>query len=209
MAVTKTAILGAVLLASGVPSASGAPTTNASARPERPAHRRVNAGPPDPYTLDGLVTDAMDYPWTAKERLPLFAGPGSRKRVGALAPGEVVIANHLQLRGRPWEVRVIYDREPFRVGMRMWILEREMEEGSFELWYRGEKRQDLSAAIDFGPSDEPCGPPSKQCFLHFSKEPKQESWYRVVSQRGLTGWTAREDGFAIGKIKNEAPPVPK
>lgn len=203
MVVTNAAILGVALLASGAPSATGAPTNNPG--PKTTAHPRAKAGPPDPYTLDGLVTDAMDYPWTAKIRIPLFAVPGSPKRVGTLAPGEVVTADRLQLRGRPWEVRVIYNKKPFRVGMRMWILERDMEEGSFNIWYGGERREDLADAIPFGPSDEPCGPPSENCYLWFSKQPKQESWYRVVSQRGLAGWTARGDGFSVGKIKNGAP----
>jgi hypothetical protein len=206
MIVTKAAMLSAALLASGVPSAADAPTTTEATAPKKTALRPAYEGPPDPYTVDDLVSDAMDYPWTAKRRISLFAGPGSRKRVGTLAPGEVVTADHLQLRGRPWEVRVIYDKKPFRVGMRMWVLERDMDEGSFNLWYQGERREDLADAIGFGPSDEPCGPPSEECFLWFAKEPKQEIWYRVVSRGGLVGWIIWRDNFGVGKIKNGAPP---
>jgi hypothetical protein len=193
------AILGAALLASG----AGASPPGAPARPA------ADAAPPDPYVVDGLVTDAMDYPWTARRRIPLFAGPGSRRRVGVLAPGEVVTADRLQLRGRPWEVRVVHDRPPFRVGMRMWVLERDLDEGSFMLWYRGERREDLADAIGFGPSDEPCGRPSESCFLRFAKETKQESWFRVKTPRGLVGWTAQDDDFSVGKIKNGAPRDPE
>jgi hypothetical protein len=193
------AVLGAALLVAG-----------AGASPEgAPRRHSADAGPPDPYFLDGLVTDAMDYPWTATRRVPLFAAPGSHERVGTLAPGDVVTADRLQLRGHPWEVRVIYDRPPFRVGMRMWVLERYMDEGTFTIWYRGERRDDLSDAIEFGPSDEPCGPPSKQCFLRFAKESKQESWFRVKTGRGLVGWMVWDgvsDDFSVGKIKNPAPP---
>jgi hypothetical protein len=189
------AILGAALLASGarVPAAGA------------PRHRSAEAGPPDPYVVDGFVTDAMSYPWTATRRIPLFAAPGSHRRVGALAPGDVVTVDRLQLRGRPWEVRVVHDRPPFRVGMRMWVLERDLDEGSFMLWYQGERREDLADAIGFGPSDEPCGRPSELCFLRFAKETKQESWFRVKTQRGLVGWTLRDDDFSVGKIKNGAP----
>ena len=89
------------------------------------------------------------------------------------------------------------------------VLERDLEEGSFEIWYGGERRQDLAAEITSRPSDEPCGPPSKGCYLRFAKEPKQESWIHVQTQRGLGGWTAREDDFSVGKIKNPAPPTPE
>ncbi len=189
------ALLGAALLAAAVgASPDGAPKRHSA-----------EVGPPDPYFLDGLVTDAMDYPWTARRQIPLLAAPGSHKRVGTLAPGDVVIAERLQLRGHPWEVRVVYDRPPFRVGMRMWVLERDMDEGSFNLWYRGERREDLADAIGFGPSDEPCGPPSEQCFLRFAKEPEQKSWFRVKTEHGLAGWTARYQDFSVGKIKNPAP----
>ncbi|HLK91536.1 MAG TPA: hypothetical protein VKZ18_16710 [Polyangia bacterium] len=193
------AILGAALLASGAgASADGAP-----------ARQAAEAGPPDPYVVDGLVTDGMDYPWTAKLRIALYAGPGSRERVGVLAPGDVVTADRLQLRGRPWAGRVIHDNGPFRAGMRLWVLERDLEEGSFEIWYGGERRQDLAAAIPWRPSDESCGPPSASCFLRFAKEPKQESWFRVKTSRGLVGWTARDRDFSVGTIRNVAPRGPR
>jgi hypothetical protein len=192
----KAAILGAALLASG--AAPGA----------APRHHPAEAAPPDPYAVDGFVTDAMNFPWTAKRRLPVYAEPGSRKRVAMLSPGEIVVADRLQLRGRPWAVRVIYDRKPFRTGMRMWILERDLDEGSFMIWYRGERREDLADAMTLGPSEERCGPPSEYCYLRFAKEPRQESWFRVTTRGGLVGWTPSADDFLVGKIRNGAAASP-
>lgn len=106
--------------------------------------------PPDPYTLDGVVTDDMSDEWIATREIPLFASPGSRKLIATVAPGEVMHAEALQLRGRPWEVRVLHDYGPLRAGMRLWILARDMDEGHFILWYRGETRTDLDVGIDFG-----------------------------------------------------------
>ena len=155
--------------------------------------------PPDPYTLDGLVTDDMQNEWIAKRPIKLFERPGARRQIAVVAAGDVMYAQALQLRGRPREIRVIHDHAPLRVGMRLWILARDLEEGYYLLWYQGETRDDLQPAID-QQEHERCGRGSEDCWLHFAKEIPQQSWVQVTTNRGASGWMLRTDGvFEVGK----------
>ena len=156
--------------------------------------------PPSPYVVDGLVTDDMSFRWIATREISLFAHPGSRQRVAVVVPGEVMHAEALQLRGRPWEVRVLYDKGALRAGMRLWILARDMEEGSYQLWFGGETRDDLQEMISFELVGKQCGRGSADCWLRFEREPAQEDWVRVRTERGVVGWLGRKnhDDFRIG-----------
>src|SRR4051812_22896875 len=102
--------------------------------PPPAALARAELLPPDPYTVDGLVTDDMSDEWIATRKIPLFADPGARKPIAEAVPGDVMYAEALQLRGHPRKIRVLYDKPPLRAGMRLWILERDMEENSYTLW---------------------------------------------------------------------------
>ena len=86
-----------------------------------------------------------------EREIPLFARPGSPRRVATVARGEVMHAQALQLRGHPWEVRVLYDHGPLRAGMRLWTLARDMAEGYYEYWFssqtRGAKRRTSGSKI--------------------------------------------------------------
>ena len=149
--------------------------------------------PPNPYVVDGLVTDDMSYGWIATREIPLFAHPGSRQRVALVVPSEVMHAEALQIRGRPWEVRVLYDKGVLRAGMRLWILARDMEEGSYQLWFGGQTRDDLQEMISFELVGKQCGRGSADCWLRFAKEPVQEDWVRVRTERGVVGWLRRKN----------------
>jgi hypothetical protein len=165
--------------------------------------------PPDPYTVNDLVTDDMSYAWVATRGLPLFARPGSRRRVATVARGEVMQAQALQLRGHPWEVLVLWDHGPFRAGMRLWILARDMEEGYYEYWYRGQTRGDILINFDLVGKD--CGHGSEDCWLRFAKQPPQEDWVLVRTERGVIGWLLRKesDDFIIRTVPpgHEPPPA--
>ncbi len=153
--------------------------------------------PPDPYTVNDLVTDDMSYAWVATREIPLFARPGSRRRVATVARGDVMHAQALQLRGHPWEVLVLYDHGSFRAGMRLWILARDMEEGYYEYWFKGRKRGDT--LINFELVEKNCGRGSEDCWLRFAKPRPQEDWVRVRTERGAVGWLLRKerDDFTI------------
>jgi hypothetical protein len=155
--------------------------------------------PPDPYTVDDLVTDDMSYPWIATREIQLFARPGSRRLIATVARGEVMHAEALQLRGHPWEVRVLHDKGPLRAGMRLWILARHMEEGSYQLWFGGETRDDLQEMINFDLVGRRCGRGWAECWLWFAKERPQEDWVRVRTERGVVGWLLRKehDNFSV------------
>jgi len=156
--------------------------------------------PPDPYVVDGLGTDDMKNEWIAKRPIKLFALPGTRRQVAVVAAGDVMYAQALQLRGRPWEIRVLHDYPPLRAGMRLWILARDLEEGYCVLWYQGQTRDDLQTAIDYALEHQRCGRGSKNCWLHFAKEIPQQTWVQVTTNRGATGWMLRTDGaFEVGK----------
>jgi len=109
-------------------------------------------------------------------------------------------AEALQLRGHPWEVRVLHDKGPFRAGARLWILARDMEEGYFILWFEGRTLDDLDV-IDFHLIGKHCGRGSEHCWLRFATERPQESWVRVRTERGVVGWLQRKehDDFEVRK----------
>jgi hypothetical protein len=165
--------------------------------------------PPDPYTVDDLVTDDMSYAWIATREIPLVARPGSRRPVATVARGEVMHAEALQLRGHPWEVRVLHDKDPLRAGMRLWILARDMEEGYYQLWFGGEMRDDLQDMISFELVGKRCGRGSADCWLRFTKQRPQENWVRVRTQRGVVGWLVRKehDDFTVA-TEQPAHPTP-
>jgi len=183
-----TTVVAWALLAWGVPS----PASRAAAE----------LLPPDPYTVDGLVTDDMDNEWIATRPITLFDRPGARRRVAVVAAGDVMYAQALQLRGRPREIRVLHDHPPLRAGMRLWILARDLEEGYYILWYQGETRDDLQPAID-EQQHEHCGRGSRgsdDCWLRFAKEVPQQQWVQVKTNRGASGWMLRTDGaFEVGQ----------
>jgi len=156
---------------------------------------------PAPYAVDDLVTDDMEYEWIATRRIRLFARPGSGKRIATVSPGEVMKAEAMQLRGRPWEVRVLHDKGSLRAGMRLWILARDLEEGTYQLWFQGELRYDLEKMIDFNLVGKRCGRGSEDCWLWFANEPPQEQWMRVRTARGVVGWFLRNDyeDFRLGE----------
>lgn len=171
----------------------------ASALPPLAAPVAAETRPPDPYVVDGLVTDDMSYGWIATREIRLFTHPGSRRQVAVVVPGEVMHAEALQIRGRPWEVRVLHDKGALRAGMRLWILARDMEEGSYQLWFGGETRDDLQEMISFELVGKQCGRGSADCWLRFETEPAQENWVRVRTERAVVGWLRRKkhDDFRI------------
>ena len=169
--------------------------------PPRAAPAATPPGQPPPYAVDGLVTDDMEYEWIATRKIRLFARPGSGKGTATVLPGQVMKAEAMQLRGRPWEVRVLHDKDSLRAGMRLWILARDLDEGTYQLWFQGELRYDLEKMIDFNLVGKRCGRGSEDCWLWFAKVPPQEQWMRVRTAQGAVGWFLRNryDDFRLGE----------
>lgn len=65
---------------------------------------------------------------------------------------ETVDAMRGEIRGRPWAAQALYPRAPFHEGDTMWILARNLEEGYFQLWYRGAVRDDLATSVHLPPA---------------------------------------------------------
>ena len=153
--------------------------------------------PPDPYLLDGYVPPGFDAygDWTATRRTTLYEAPGSDKAVATVDRCEAVTTRRGQIRGRPWAVHVLRARAPFHEGDRMWILARNLEEGYFQLWYRGAIRDDLAKDVDLALAKKDCGTPSEACWLRFEAPSPQEFWVRIETKSGTAGWTKRPADF--------------
>jgi len=100
---------------------------------------RPSLAPRDPYVLSGYLPAGFEAfgAWTAHRTTPLYARPGSNKLVTTLGKCEEVIAEDGQIRGHPRALKVLKSHAPFEKGERLWILARDLEEGYFQLWYRG------------------------------------------------------------------------
>ena len=153
--------------------------------------------PADPYLLRGYVPPGFDEygTWTALRRTTLYDGPGSNKVVAAVDRCETVDARHGEIRGRPWAAHVLYPRGPFHEGDLLWILARNLEEGYFQLWYRGAVRDDLAKEVDLALAKKDCRIPSEKCWLRFEAPPVQEFWVEVETKSGTAGWTKRPADF--------------
>jgi hypothetical protein len=153
------------------------------------------------YILRGYVPAGFDHygAWTAKKATPLYADPSAGKPSASVASCETVDAERGEIRGRPWAVRVVFPHDPFRKGDRMWILARDLEEGYFQLWHRGELRDDLASELDLELVGRRCEEkPSETCWLWFDGIPEQVFWVRIRKQDGTVGWTRRPTDFIEG-----------
>jgi hypothetical protein len=166
--------------------------------------------PPDPYVVTGHVPAGFSGfgVWIARRETRLYATPGARTASATVARCEEVTAEAGEIRGHPWPMRALQSHPPFRKGERIWVLARGLEEGYFQLWYRGEVRDDLAAALDGTPpfAQQNCSRPSAKCWLWADKEPRQEHWVRMQRKDGSLGWSDRAEDFGEGPAKAFACP---
>jgi hypothetical protein len=153
--------------------------------------------PEDPYQLDGYVPAGFrDFgQWVSIRDVPLHDRPGSRKVIGVIGRCESVTAMDSEIMGHPWLLRVIYSHPPFRLGEKLWILARDLEEGYFQLWYKGTIRDDLAVLIEDSFSKMNCAKPSADCWLWFDRRPKQETWVKLRGRNGSLGWALDPSNF--------------
>jgi len=161
--------------------------------------------PQDPYRLAGYVPAGFSGfgTWTARKETTLYEAPGSQRVLGTIAKCQEVTAQDGEIRGHPWEMRVLKAHHPFRKGERLWILARDLEEGYFQLWYRGRVRDDVADALQDTPpfAQEQCSKPSPKCWLWVDKAPRQEHWVQMRRKDGMIGWTDRARDFGEGFAK--------
>ncbi|HYQ00563.1 MAG TPA: hypothetical protein VER96_17920 [Polyangiaceae bacterium] len=162
------------------------------------------AVPPDPYVLRGYVPAGFSGfgKWTALRATPFYATVGSRKPSGAIEPCEAVTAQDGQVRGHPREIRVLKAHPPFRQGERIWILARDLEEGYFQLWYRGAIRDDLLDSLGDGlaMAEEHCSICTPECWLRIEQDSPQEHWVRIRRKSGSVGWIKDVKDFSEDQV---------
>jgi hypothetical protein len=78
----------------------------------------------------------------------------------------------------------------------MWILARNLEEGYFQLWYRGAVRDDLATSVHLPPAQKDCPTPSEACWLRFEAPPVREFWVEIQTKSGTVGWSKRPADFS-------------
>jgi hypothetical protein len=160
------------------------------------------AAPADPYVLSGYVPAGFSAfgTWTALRKVDLYSAVGSRKVVATADKCAEITAEDGEIRGRPREIRVVKSHAPLRKGERMWILARGLEEGYFQLWYRGAVRDELAASLgeDLSFAEEHCGNLSPKCWLWIDKDSPQEHWVRMRVKDGTVGWTRQTTDFVEG-----------
>jgi len=168
------------------------------------------SAPRDPFRVAGYVPVGFRGfgTWTARKETPLYVSPDSRRLAATITRCEEVTAQDGELRGRPWEMRVLKAHPPFRKGETFWVLARDLEEGYFQLWYRGQVRDDVAGELADAPpfGQTHCSKASARCWLRVDKEPRQVHWVHVRKRDGTSGWSDRASDFGEGPAKeNQCP----
>jgi hypothetical protein len=93
-------------------------------------------------------------------------------------------------------MRVIYDHPPFHKGEKIWVLARDLEEGTFDLWYKGPLHPDSGPGdINLWIDGKHCDRPSPECWLSAGEKTSQEFWVQSRKKDGTNGWTNQPDHF--------------